>query len=36
MQAGHGVGSTLAQRHAMTADIQSFLLWQMGKAALRD
>jgi prolyl oligopeptidase len=36
MQAGHGVGSTLTQRESMTADIQSFLLWQMGKAGLRD
>lgn len=35
MQAGHGVGSTLSQRQALTADIQSFLLWQMGKAALK-
>jgi hypothetical protein len=29
------VGSTLSQRQALTADIQSFLLWQMGKAALK-
>jgi prolyl oligopeptidase len=36
MQAGHGVGSTQAQRQAQAADTQSFLLWQMGKAALRD
>ena len=36
MQAGHGVGSTLTQRQAMAADIQSFLLWQMGKVGLRD
>ena len=36
MQAGHGVGSTLAQRQAMNADMQSFLLWQMGKTTLRD
>jgi prolyl oligopeptidase len=35
-QAGHGIGSTVAQRQAMAADIQSFLLWQMGKAALKD
>ena len=36
MQAGHGIGSTQQQRQSMAADIQSFLLWQMGKAALRD
>jgi prolyl oligopeptidase len=36
MQAGHGVGSTLTQRQAQTADVQSFLLWQMGKTGLRD
>ena len=36
LQAGHGVGSTLTQRQAMTADIQAFLLWQMGKAGLKD
>lgn len=36
MQAGHGVGSTLTQRQAQAADIQSFLLWQMGKTQLRD
>ena len=36
LQAGHGVGSTLNQRQAMTADIQSFLLWQMGKLGLKD
>jgi len=35
-RAGHGVGSTLTQRQAMTADIQAFLLWQMGKAGLKD
>lgn len=35
-QAGHGMGSTLTQRQAMTTDIQSFLLWQMGKLGLRD
>lgn len=34
-KAGHGVGSTLTQRQALTVDIQSFLLWRMGKAALR-
>jgi prolyl oligopeptidase len=32
-QAGHGMGSTATQRDAMYADIYSFLLWQMGKAA---
>jgi prolyl oligopeptidase len=36
MQAGHGVGSTLTQRQAQTADVQSFLLWQMGKTGLKD
>ncbi|MBG9388995.1 prolyl oligopeptidase family serine peptidase [Caenimonas aquaedulcis] len=30
-QAGHGMGSTATQRNAMSADIYSFLLWQMGK-----
>ena len=35
-EAGHGVGSTLTQRQAQEVDIQSFLLWRMGKAALRD
>ncbi len=36
LQAGHGVGSTHTQRQAMTADIHSFLLWQMGKLGLKD
>jgi prolyl oligopeptidase len=36
MQAGHGVGSTLTQRQAMVADMQSFMLWQMGKTTLKD
>ena len=36
MQAGHGIGSTATQRYALSADIFSFLLWQMGKAALKD
>jgi prolyl oligopeptidase len=36
MQAGHGVGSTQTQRQAQAADIQSFLLWQMGKLGLKD
>lgn len=35
-QAGHGMGSTHTQRQAMAADMQSFLLWQMGKLGLRD
>ncbi len=35
-QAGHGVGSTLTQYQAQGVDMQSFLLWQMGKLALRD
>lgn len=30
-QAGHGIGSTTAQRQSLTADIYSFLLWQMGQ-----
>jgi prolyl oligopeptidase len=30
-QAGHGMGSTITQRQAMTADIYAFLLSQMGK-----
>jgi prolyl oligopeptidase len=34
-QAGHGVGSTATQRYALSADIYSFLLWQMGKAGAR-
>ena len=36
MQAGHGIGSTATQRYAMAADIYSFLLWQMGKATLKN
>ncbi|MCY7389454.1 MAG: prolyl oligopeptidase family serine peptidase [Burkholderiales bacterium] len=36
MQAGHGVGSTATQRYALSADIYSFLLWQMGKATLKN
>jgi prolyl oligopeptidase len=32
LQAGHGIGSTATQRDALSADIYSFLLWQMGKA----
>jgi prolyl oligopeptidase len=35
-QAGHGMGSTHTQRQALTADTQSFLLWQMGKLGLKD
>ena len=34
-KAGHGIGSTLTQRQALTVDIQSFLLWRMGKTELR-
>ncbi|MEZ0306976.1 MAG: prolyl oligopeptidase family serine peptidase, partial [Ramlibacter sp.] len=30
-QAGHGMGSTSTQRNSMSADMYSFLLWQMGK-----
>jgi prolyl oligopeptidase len=29
--AGHGIGSTKAQRHAEQADVWAFLLWQMGE-----
>jgi len=36
MQAGHGIGSTLPQRVAETADIYAFLLWQMGKLGPRN
>ena len=36
MQAGHGIGSTVTQRTAMAADIYGFLLWQMGKSALKE
>ena len=35
-QAGHGMGSTHTQRQAMAADMQSFLLWKMGKLGLKD
>jgi prolyl oligopeptidase len=35
-QAGHGMGSTHTQRQALAADMQSFLLWQMGKLGLKD
>jgi prolyl oligopeptidase len=35
-QAGHGIGSTATQAHAMSADIYSFLLWQMGKVRAVD
>ena len=35
LQAGHGMGSTATQRDAMSADIYSFLLWQMGRAPIR-
>jgi prolyl oligopeptidase len=36
MQAGHGIGSTVTQRQAQTADVQAFMLWQMGKLGLKD
>ena len=36
MQAGHGMGSTLGQRQSLAADMQAFLLWQMGKTGLKD
>ncbi len=29
-ESGHGIGSTRSQRHAETADVQSFFLWQCG------
>ena len=35
-QAGHGMGSTATQRQAYSADIYSFLLWQMGKRRAAD
>ena len=34
-QAGHGIGSTAQQRHAMQADEWAFLLWQFGRAGLK-
>ena len=34
-QAGHGIGSTAQQGHAMRADEWAFMLWQMGRLALR-
>lgn len=34
MQAGHGIGSTATQRDELSADIYSFLLWQMGKTGV--
>lgn len=36
MQAGHGIGSTVTQRQAQSADMQAFMLWQMGKLGLKD
>jgi prolyl oligopeptidase len=33
--AGHGVGSTKSQREALTADLWSFALWQMGDPAFQ-
>ena len=35
LQAGHGIGSTATQRYALSADIYSFLLWQMGRAQMK-
>jgi prolyl oligopeptidase len=35
MQAGHGIGSTIDQANAQSADIYSFLLWQAGKTRLK-
>ena len=35
VQAGHGMGSTAAQRYAQSADVYSFMLWQMGKATFQ-
>jgi len=35
-EGGHGMDSTTTQRIAESADIYSFLLWQMGKAELND
>ena len=34
-QAGHGIGSTKAQRHEEQADVWAFLLWQTGEPAFR-
>ena len=34
-QAGHGMGSTARQGASKLADIYSFLLWQIGKSALK-
>lgn len=36
MQAGHGVGSTVTQQNALSADRFSFLLWQMGTTTLKN
>jgi prolyl oligopeptidase len=36
LQAGHGMGSTATQRNSLSTDIYSFLLWQMGKSALKE
>jgi prolyl oligopeptidase len=33
--AGHGIGSSRAQRNAEIADIYSFLLWQFGDPAFQ-
>ena len=34
-QAGHGIGNTAQQGHAMRADEWAFMLWQMGRMALK-
>jgi prolyl oligopeptidase len=34
-QAGHGIGSTAQQAHAMRADEWAFMLWQMGRLGLK-
>ena len=33
--AGHGLGSSTSQREALTADLWSFALWQMGDPAFQ-
>lgn len=33
--AGHGVGSTVAQQETKPADMYAFLLWQLGNPAFR-
>jgi prolyl oligopeptidase len=34
-QAGHGMGSTAEQAHAMQADEWAFMLWQFGRLSLQ-